>query len=183
MRVRPVAIIWCAVALHLLWGCLLLIDDQALGATSISAFAGIPRLVIAVLFFTVAAMATAGLIRRRRTWLSLAMLLPQQAVLSVSAVSAIVAVIYSRYGDGVERPWHFILADQAPMILTVVLHTIAVVQLHLPSPADSVLRGTVDAVQSEADRLRALLARKVAERSSLAHPGTKSARDNDLNSQ
>jgi hypothetical protein len=162
--VRPVAIIWCAVALHVLWGCLLLIDGDVLGATSISAFSDVPPMLMAAVFFAVAVMAAVGVTRRRGTWLSLAMLVPQQAILSVSAVSAIVAVLYSRYGDGVERPWHFILADQAPVILTVVLHTIAVVQLHLPRRADRTLWDTVQAVQGRADSLRDMLAQR-AERS------------------
>jgi hypothetical protein len=164
VRVRPVAIIWCAVALHALWGCLLLVDGQVRGATSISAFAGVPRMPLAAVFFAVSVAAAAGVTSRRGTWLRLALLLPQQAVLSVSAVSAITAVILSRYGDGVERPWHFILADQAPMILTVVLHTIAVVQLHLPRRATADLAATVDAVRSKADRLRAMFADKAMER-------------------
>jgi hypothetical protein len=163
MRVRPVAIIWCAVALHVMWGCLLLFDGRVLGATALSAFADVPRFVMAGVFFLVAALAVVGVTRRHGTWLSLALLLPQQAVLTVSAVSAVMAVIHSEYGDGVARPWHFILADQAPVILTVVLHTIAVVQLHLPRPPDVALQTAVDTVQNEASRLRGLLSHKLAQ--------------------
>jgi hypothetical protein len=158
VKVRPVAVIWCAIALHLLWACLLLVNDRALGATALHAFAGVPRLLTAAMLFGVAAMAAIGVLRDGSRRMTLALLLPQQAVLSISAMSAVTAVVDGRYGDGVPRPWYFILADQAPVILTMVLHTIAVVQLHLIRvPADD-LRLKLAAVQEEAERLRAKLA-------------------------
>jgi hypothetical protein len=158
VKVRPVAIIWCAIALHLLWGCLLLVNDRALGATALHAFAGMPRLLTAAILFGVAAMAAVGVAWHGPRRVTLALLLPQQAVLSISAMSAITAVVAGRYGDGVPRPWYFILADQAPVILTMVLHTIAVVQLHLTRAPTGDLRVKLAVVQEEAERLRALLA-------------------------
>jgi hypothetical protein len=158
VKVKPLAIIWCAIALHLLWGCLLVINDRALGATALHAFAGLPRLLTAAIFLTVAALAAVGIIWRGPRWATLALLLPQQAVLTISAMSAITAVITGRYGDGVPRPWYFILADQAPVILTMVLHTVAVVQLHMSSPPADDLRTKLAAVQEEAERLRTKLA-------------------------
>jgi hypothetical protein len=158
MKVRPVAIIWCAIALHVLWGCLLLVNDRALGATALHAFAGMPRLLTAALLFGVAAMAVVGVVWDGPRRMTLALLLPQQAVLSISAMSAVTAVVNGQYGDGVPRPWYFILADQAPVILTMVLHTIAVVQLHLIRVPTGDLRFKLAAVQEEAERLRAKLA-------------------------
>lgn len=163
MKVRPVAIIWCAVGLHVLWGCLLVVNGQVLGATALHAFADVPRLVTAAVLLTAAGMAAFGVTRRERRWLSLAMLLPQQGILSISALSAVMAVVHSRYGDGVPRPWYFILADQAPVIFTMVLHTIAVVQLHMAGHRGNGLRVRLDAVQSEAERLRAKLADQATE--------------------
>lgn len=158
MKVRPIAIIWCAIALHLLWGSLLLVNDRALGATALHAFAGMPRLLTAAVLFAVAATAAVGVVWRAPRPVTLALLLPQQAVLSISAMSAITAVVGGRYGDGVPRPWYFILADQAPVILTMVLHTIAVVQLHLTRVPTGDLRVKLAGVQEEAERLRAMLA-------------------------
>ncbi|HEX6469339.1 MAG TPA: hypothetical protein VF069_09605 [Streptosporangiaceae bacterium] len=155
MKVRPVAIVWCAVALHLTWGCLLLISGKVLGATALHAFEGLPRLLTAAIMFSVATMAAVGAVRRGPRPVTLGLLLPQQAVLSISAMSAVSAVAHSRYGDGVPRPWYFILADQTPVIMTMVLHTIAVVQLHLTDqPPTAHLRARLAAVQQEADRLR-----------------------------
>jgi hypothetical protein len=158
VKVRPVAIIWCAIVLHVVWGCLLLINDKALGATALHAFRGMPRLLTAAILFAVAAMAAVGVTLRGPRRLTLALLLPQQAILTISAMSAVVAVITSRYGDGVPRPWYFILADQAPVILTMVLHTIAVVQLHMTGDAPDDLRAKLAAVQDDAERLGMRLA-------------------------
>jgi hypothetical protein len=159
VKVRPVAIIWCAIALHVLWGVLLLFSGDALGATALHAFAGMPRLLTAAILFAVAALAAVGVSLRGPRRLTLALLLPQQAVLTISAMSAVMAVISSRYGDGVPRPWYFILADQAPVILTMVLHTIAVIQLHMAGDApNDDLPTKLAAVQEEAERLRKKLA-------------------------
>ena len=158
MKVRPIAIIWCAIALHLLWGCLLLVNDRALGATALHAFAGVPRLLTAAILFGVAAMAAVGVVWHAPRRVTLALLLPQQAVLTISAMSAVTAVFSGRYADGVPRPWYFILADQAPVILTMVLHTIAVVQLHMVREPTDDLRVKLAAVEEDAERLRTLLA-------------------------
>jgi hypothetical protein len=171
VKVRPVAIIWCAVALHVLWGCLLLFNGDTLGATSLHAFAEMPRLLTAAMLFVAAGMAVFGVTRRKRGLLSLTMLFPQQGILSISALSVLLAVIHSQYGDGVSRPWYFILADQAPVILTLVLHTIAVVQLHMTDRSGNGLRARFDAVESEAERLRSKLADKAAELPRPPRPG------------
>jgi hypothetical protein len=163
VKVRPVAIIWCAVALHLLWGCLLIVNGEVLGATSLHAFADMPRQLTAAMLFIASGAAVVGVTRRERRLLGLTLLLPQQGILSISALSALLAVVSSRYGDGVARPWYFILADQAPVFITLVLHTIAVVQLHMTERSGNGLRARLDAVQSEAERLRSKLAGKSAE--------------------
>jgi hypothetical protein len=171
VKVRPVAIIWCAVGLHVLWGCLLLVNGKVLGTTALHAFADVPRLVTAAVLLVAAAMAAFGAARNEHRWLSLTMLLPQQGILSISALSAVIAVIHSQYGDGVPRPWYFILADQAPVILTMMLHTIAVVQLHMTGRPVNGLRARLDAVQNEAERLRAKLADQAAELPRPRNPG------------
>jgi hypothetical protein len=163
VKVRPVAIIWCAIALHVLWGCLLLINGAVVDATALHAFAGLSRYLTAAILFAVAAMAIAGVTWHGPRPLTLALLLPQQAVLSISALSAIMAVFEGRYGDGVPRPWYFILADQAPVILTMVLHTIAVAQLHMTGGPAADLRAKLAHVQEEAERLRTRLADRHSE--------------------
>ncbi|HKB32058.1 MAG TPA: hypothetical protein VKD26_14640 [Streptosporangiaceae bacterium] len=92
----------------------------------------------------------------------MAALLPQQGLLTISAYAALLAVIDAHYGDGVIRPRMFILADQAPVIITMVLHTAAMVELHARRPADDVVRSAFGAMNAEAERLRTALAEKAA---------------------
>jgi hypothetical protein len=162
VRPRSSWIIWYAILLHTLWGVLLLINQVPYGATAIHIYGGVPRYLMAALFFAASGLAVYGVTRPHPTWQSLASLLPQQGLLTVSAYAAFVAVIISRYGDGVLRPRVFILADQAPVILTMILHTAAVVEMHASRPAEDVLRASLGAIQGEAERLREALTEKAA---------------------
>ena len=56
-------------------------------------------------------------------------------MLTFSAYAAVVAVAVAHYGDGVTRPRLFILADQVPAVLAMVLHTAAVIEMHARWPA------------------------------------------------
>jgi hypothetical protein len=162
VRPRSSWIIWYAILLHTLWGVLLLLDQAPYGATATHIYAGVPRFLMAALFFAASGLAVYGVTRPHPTWQSLASLLPQQGLLTVSAYAALMAVILSRYGDGVLRPRLFILADQAPAILTMILHTAAVVEMHAKRPAEDVLRASLGAIQDEAERLREALTEKAA---------------------
>ena len=128
---RPRWIILYAVALHLVWAVLLCASPTPLGATPLAVFRGLPRLVAAGLLL-VAGVTAVWAVRRVRVpsqWTLLAVL-PQQAVLTVSAWSAAAAMWAAHYADGVPRPRGFIVADQAPVVLTAILHTLAVVEMH-----------------------------------------------------
>ncbi|MGE5289865.1 MAG: hypothetical protein ACM3ML_22290 [Micromonosporaceae bacterium] len=162
MHPRPSWIIWYAVVLHALWGGLLLINHVPYGATALHIYAGMPRYAMAGLFFAASALAAYGVTRNRPTWQGLASLLPQQGLLTVSAYAALSAVVYSHYGDGVLRPRGFILADQAPVVLTMVFHTAAIVEMHARRPAEDVLRASMGKMQQEAERLREALTEKAA---------------------
>jgi hypothetical protein len=154
MKPRPVWIIWYAVALHALWGVLVLVDGAAEGATPLSAYRAQPRAVVGLALLAVAALAAYGVSQtRRHPTLAMLALMPQQGLLSVSAMASVLAVAAGKYGDGVVRPRLFIMADQAPIILTLVLHTLAVVLTYMPRPGHDALREAVEAVRAEADRL------------------------------
>src|SRR5260370_34584692 len=94
----------------------------------------------------------------------MAALLPQQGLLTISAYAALLAAIDAHYGGGVIRPRMFILADQAPVIITMVLHTAAMVELHARRPADDVVRAEFRAMNAGAERLRTALAGDAAAR-------------------
>ncbi len=162
MRIRPSWIIWYAVLLHALWGVLLLAGPSPYGATAVHVYSGVPRFALAAFLFLASGLAAWSITWPRPSWPSLAALLPQQALLTVSAYSALLAVIEAHYADGVIRPRLFILADQAPVILTMMLHTAAVVELHARRPAEDVLRSAFGAMNDEAERLRTALVEKAA---------------------
>jgi hypothetical protein len=162
IRIRPSWIIWYAVLLHALWGVLLLTSPAPYGATAIHVYNSVPRFALAALLFLASGLATWAITRPQPSWRTLAALLPQQALLTISAYAALLAVIGAHYGDGVIRPRLFILADQAPIILTMLLHTAAVVELHARRSAEDVLRTAFGAMNDEAERLRAALMEKAA---------------------
>lgn len=154
LRVRPVWIIWYAVLLHIMWGCLLLVSQAPYGATALHVYSGVPRVVSVLVLFAASGLAVWGATRRLPSWQGLAALLPQQALLTVSAYAAVAAVAVAHYGDGVPRPRLFILADQAPAILAVVLHTAAVIEMHARRPAGDARLAPLNELDSQAERLR-----------------------------
>jgi hypothetical protein len=160
LRVRPVWIIWYAVLLHLTWGCLLLASRVPYGATALHVYQGVPRVVLAAALFAASGLAIWGVTRRRPSWQGLATLLPQQAIMTFSAYAAVVAVAVAHYGDGVPRPRLFILADQVPAVLTMVLHTAAVIEMHARWPVGTALRASLGELDAGSERLRGDLAEK-----------------------
>jgi hypothetical protein len=176
LRVYHAWIIWYAVVLHTVWGCLLLLSPAVYGPTALRVFHDLPRSLMAGALFSASGLAVWALTRRQPSLKSLAALLLQQALLTLSAYAAVAAVVVAHYGDGVPRPRLFILADQAPAIIAFVLHTAAVIEMHARRPDGELLRiirllrerGPAE-VQ---DDLRAGLTRpKTAPRPSASQPG------------
>lgn len=127
-------IIWYAVLLHTFWGVLLLLSPAPYGATALHIYRMVPRALMAALLFLASALAAWAVTRRRASMGTLAALLPQQTLLTLSALSALAAVIASHYADGVPRPRLFILADQAPALIVFLLHTAAIIEMHARRP-------------------------------------------------
>jgi hypothetical protein len=103
---------------------------------------------------TASLLAAWAVTRHRHSWQTLAALLPQQAILTLSAYAAVAAVVVAHYGDGVIRPRAFILADQAPVMLAFALHTAAVVEMHARRTTAEVLQAALTTMDTEAERLR-----------------------------
>jgi len=153
MRTHP-WIIWYAVLLHTLWACLLLASQRPYGATALHVYSPLPRLLMAGALLTASVLAAWAITRDQPSWQTLAALLPQQAILTVSAYAAVAAVVTAHYADGVIRPRPFILADQAPVILVFALHTAAVVEMHARQTTAEVLQATLTAMDTETERRR-----------------------------
>ena len=127
-------IIWYAVGLHMLWGSLLLVSPSGYGVTALHVFQNLPRDLMAGILFAASGLAVWAVMRSRPSLKTLAALLPQQALLTLSAYAAVAAIVAAHYGDGVMRPRIFILADQAPAIIAFALHTMAVIETHARRP-------------------------------------------------
>ena len=133
-------IVWYAVVLHTAWACLLLLSSAVYGPTALRVFHDLPRDLMAGALFSASGLAIWALTRHEPSLKSLAALLPQQALLTLSAYAAVAAVFVAHYGDGLVRPRLFILADQAPAIIAFVLHTAAVIEMHARRPDGELLR-------------------------------------------
>jgi hypothetical protein len=120
-----------AVALHLFWAITLMVDSAALNVNAISAlhrFIHSPSLLIFVLL-GVAISAGSCVFCRLPWW----MLVPQQAILMMSAAGAIESMWLAQFADGVLRSTAFIAADQIYSVLTAMGHSAALVAYSLRS--------------------------------------------------
>ena len=118
---------------------MILADERALYVTALSGLGqrfGGPYPLAAVLF-VVAILATIALFVARKSPVgTLLLLLPQQCVLVLSAGGAVDAMVLSQFADGVVRPRAFLMADQFPIVLATVMHTVAILDHY----ADAVVR-------------------------------------------
>ncbi len=115
-----------AIALHTLWAAILLFDDAATNATAVHAlFRYIhPPIFLSYVIFGAAFLAAIGIFTNK-PWI-VAMLLPQQILLMMSAAGATEAIWLSQFADGVIRSRAFIAADQLYSILAAIGHTVAI---------------------------------------------------------
>lgn len=138
MHVRPYApigrhrfisiMVLYAIALHLTWAGILIVDDVATQATALNAvyrYIDPVPLLIAVLV-TAASLALFGLYLSSPV--ALLLLLPQQLILMMSAAGAFEAMWNMQFADGVIRPVAFIAADQIYSILAAIGHTAALIR-------------------------------------------------------
>ena len=125
MKTRLYLIFVLAIILHLTWGSFLLFTKEPANTTPVHQTVGIFGVTAAAIIYLFAAScAIIALILKSREayWF----LLPQQAIILASTAGALYAIETQHYADGVARPWTFILADQLPILLLAIFHTIAV---------------------------------------------------------
>ena len=122
------------IVLHGLWGVMILLEPA--NAKPVTPLAhlndAIPNhLIRAFILIGVTVSAWVGLYYED-SMAGLWCLLPQQAVLTFSALGGIEAVCKQQYPDGYQAPWHFILADQSVHMVVAVLHTLNILEVHAP---------------------------------------------------
>lgn len=115
--------------MHLTWAAMLTVSHVPTGVTAIHAAEGIfPHYWMFVgALWVVVALAGIAMWRGLEDRISFIFLIPQQYVLTYSAVAAGQAIWLGQYGDGVLRPSLFIAADQLPVILIAVFHSLAII--------------------------------------------------------
>lgn len=117
-------ILWYAVALQSLWGAALLVSSHALRPTPLGPVTyAVPHRLAGAVFLATSALAATAL---RRSWppaKDMLALMPQQALLVLSAVGSAHAIFAGHYADGVSRSHLFILIDQSPAVLMAAWHS------------------------------------------------------------
>jgi hypothetical protein len=120
-------IIMYAIAVHLITGVVLIVNPDAGASTGPSSVVQLlfgSSLLAGLAMLVAAMLATAAhLVRPLRSWAYW----PQQLLLMVAAVGALVAVVMGNYADGTVRPTLFIATDQLLVMLLPIFHALAIV--------------------------------------------------------
>lgn len=113
--------------MHVLWGATLLWNGDAIGTTGTWALrvaVGEHHYVVRAVIYVVAGLLPAVLIRWPGSLAGLLSCLPQQALLILSGISAIVSISNGHYADGTARSLQFITMDQGIYVILAVLYAV-----------------------------------------------------------
>lgn len=115
-----------ACAMHLIWAAGLLMEPQAINATGVYTILVIAQspTIAAAIFFSVAVMASVGLLFENPLIRTL-LIIWQQLILWFSMIGAVHAMYLGTYADGVERVSWFLIVDQIPVVLIAYGHMLA----------------------------------------------------------
>ena len=125
--------VWYAVSLHAIWAALLFGNAKAMRSTAVSGPAKLfpNHYGLAILLVTVAVCALTGIYLKRLSASKVMLLVPQQIMLGLSAFAAVKAMYFGHFADGVPRPRPFLIADQAPAVLALLVHSATIIYLAL----------------------------------------------------
>jgi len=119
---------------HALWVIAICWNPIAMYATPLATLADFfnysrPALVFSLVTSAIAVLvAMSPATSARPNYVNLALLIPQQFFMLLSAGGSILAIYNGHYADGVARSSAFILADQSPWILAAFLYTFSIVE-------------------------------------------------------
>jgi hypothetical protein len=113
-------------ALFMLWAVGLSVDASSRYATAVFTLMAIMGDAgrASVILFLVAECAVAGFLAPGKTW-RIGLIIPQQLVLTLSAVGVINAMYLSQFADGVIRSRWFLINDQGAIVMLFIGHTVA----------------------------------------------------------
>jgi hypothetical protein len=113
--------------MHILWGLTLIANGGALHITATSALleiVGPGHYFLRGMMYITAALLPAVLLWKPGSVIGLLSVFPQQVLIILSGISAIVAITAGHYPDGVERSPYFIMMDQGIYIIAAFLHAL-----------------------------------------------------------
>ena len=113
-------------ALHLSWSGLLIFDPTIQFITQLYVIV-LPVLTLQIVLVICSVLAIVPLSVRCSKANTMLCFVPQQMLLYLSAIGALLAVANSSYRDGVLHPRLFILADQLPPVMISLFHTRVIV--------------------------------------------------------
>ncbi len=130
-RTFPLIVLY-AVALHTAWAACGWADVSAFNGTALHGIFNVFGSTTPLACLTAAGLAMASLIGVSRNPVhGFMLMMPQQCLLLLSAISAVVAIGDSQFADGIIRSRAFIASDQLPAVLGAALHTVAMVRYAL----------------------------------------------------
>jgi hypothetical protein len=125
----PIIII--AIIIQYTWSICILLDKTAVNTTSVNILSWFfTRNVLFMILFTCATSSAAAFVFKKKIWTCIA-LMPQQAMLALSSLGSLIAILNEQFADGVERSRGFLLVDQCPILFLFVAHGWAVMLIYL----------------------------------------------------
>jgi hypothetical protein len=122
-------IAWYALILHAFWAITLAVDPVSRNATALNALVKVFGNFTMGVLISIVILTLIGLFWVRKRISTILLLIPQQLILFIAAEGSLMAVYRGTYADLVVRPRMFIAADQAPIILTAIFYTMAMIQV------------------------------------------------------
>ena len=123
-------VLWMASVILIGWGLSIVIDGQALGASSMHTIGRFPPYALAIGLILAGCGGAWDICRKRTDAVSVFLMAPQVAVLLAAGWDCASVIANGAYADATVRPRGFIFRDQFPMIVAVAFHMLAVLDRH-----------------------------------------------------
>ena len=128
---------------HLVWATILLFSDAPLHVTSMAEVPwNFSPYFASFVYSSTAILAIYGMFSKRfaNSPLSVAFIIPQQALLLYGASTVLKCVIRGSYADGTVVPYAHLWADQQYVFTNSILHSIALIDWHFFAPKKAVIK-------------------------------------------
>lgn len=122
--------IWGLIGLHGLWAIAILIGSDANGTTALSGLLAVIHdpIILSISLIAASLSAIYALTGEHDNYTRLLLLIPQQLIATVVAANAIYYMVLGHFADGVQRTSLFLVVDQSPTVIFMLIYTIAVIR-------------------------------------------------------